>query len=157
MKYLVVILLLFVFSEYACTTPVATTSNTTSVQASEIEKEILDQVNRYRRTKGMVALTMNNEVNEEARQHSRNMATGSTPFGHDGFSARAKRLQGKITGFRGMAENVAYGQLSAKEVVADWISSPGHKINIEGNYTQTGIGVVANKKGVLYYTQIFVK
>lgn len=55
------------------------------------------------------------------------------------------------------AENVAYGQLSAKEVVKGWLNSPGHKKkNIEDNYTLTGIGVYTDKKGVIFFTQIFV-
>lgn len=124
---------------------------------SNIEDEILVQINQYRKTKGLPALKLNSEIITEARKHSRDMANNSVSFGHGGFSDRAKRLQGKISGFKAIAENVAYGQINASEVVKDWIKSPGHRVNIEGNYTQTGIGVIANKKGVLYYTQIFVR
>jgi uncharacterized protein YkwD len=47
--------------------------------------------------------------------------------------------------------------MSAKEVVEGWLNSPGHKRNIEGDFTLTGIGVAKNNKGIIYYTQIFTK
>jgi uncharacterized protein YkwD len=128
-----------------------------ATSGNTIEDEILVQINQYRKSKKLSALKLNTDIITEARKHSRDMANNSVAFGHGGFQDRAKRLQSKISGFKGVAENVAYGQRNATEVVAGWIASPGHKVNIEGNYTQTGIGVVANKKGVLYYTQIFVR
>lgn len=122
-----------------------------------IEDEIWRQVNEYRRSQKLPPLTLNNTIAGVARTHSLNMASLSVPFGHDGFNNRAKQLEQKIAGLRAVAEKVAFGQRTASEVVADWLSSPGHRANIVGNYTQTGIGVVANKKGVLYYTQMFVR
>jgi len=122
-----------------------------------MEESILELINQYRKSKGLGSLKMHIAISEESKKHSADMANNKVPFSHDGFNSRAKRLETKITGLRSVAENVAYGQRSAKEVVEDWIKSPGHKMNIEGNYTQTGIGIAANKKGVLYYTQIFVR
>jgi uncharacterized protein YkwD len=55
------------------------------------------------------------------------------------------------------AENVAYGQLSAKAVVDGWLKSAPHKKNIEGNYNLTGIGLAKDRKGVIYFTQIFLR
>ena len=57
----------------------------------------------------------------------------------------------------GAAENLAYGELSAEAVVKGWINSPGHKKNIEGNYTLTGIGTYQDAKGVIYFTQLFMR
>ena len=57
-----------------------------------------------------------------------------------------------------MAENVASGQRSAKEVVEGWMNSEGHRANIlQGNYTEIGIGVAKAANGALYYTQVFAK
>ena len=122
-----------------------------------MESDVLTLINKYRRGKGMSTLVMNNVVSEEARKHSLNMATGKVPFSHDGFNTRSKTITTKLPTIKSVAENVAYGQRSAQEVVNDWIKSPGHKQNIEGNYTQTGIGIVADSKGVLYYTQMFIR
>lgn len=122
-----------------------------------MEADVLTLINKYRQAKGLGELAMNDVVSEEARKHSENMAKGKVPFSHEGFNTRSKTITSKVPNVKGVAENVAYGQRSAQEVVADWIKSPGHKLNIEGNYKQTGIGIVADAKGVLYYTQMFVK
>lgn len=136
----------------------STTSTRTVISgAPSFEADVLALVNKYRKTKGLGPLQMHVAITEESRIHSYNMANNVVPFSHDGFNNRSKNLASKIPGLRSVAENVAFGQVTAKEVVDDWIKSPGHKKNIEGNYTQTGIGIVANKKGVLYYTQIFVR
>jgi uncharacterized protein YkwD len=55
------------------------------------------------------------------------------------------------------AENVAYGADDATEAVELWLRSAGHKKNIRGNFTHTGISVVRDSDGRLYFTQLFVK
>lgn len=134
-------------------------TNTGSVasSAAAFEDEVLVHVNKYRKSKGLAPLRMHDAIVEESRKHSYNMANNIVPFSHDGFNTRSKNLASRIPGMRSVAENVAYGQMSAREVVEDWIKSPGHRKNIEGNYTQTGIGIATSKKGVLYYTQMFVR
>lgn len=122
-----------------------------------MEADVLTLINKYRQAKGLSTFIANDIVAEEARKHSLNMSTGKVAFGHDGFSTRSKTITTKIPGTMGVAENVAYGQKSAQEVVNDWIKSTGHRHNIEGNYKQTGIGIVADKQGVLYYTQMFMR
>lgn len=133
------------------------TVSTSASSEVNMEEAIIELINKYRKSKGLGALKIHVAISEESQKHSSDMANNKVPFSHEGFNSRAKKLEAKIPGVRFVAENVAYGQRSAKEVVEDWIKSPGHKMNIEGNYTQTGIGVAANKKGVLYYTQIFVR
>ncbi len=131
--------------------------SSSSPKEVNMEASVLELINKYRASKGLKPLKMHAAISEESLRHSSDMASNKVPFSHEGFNSRAKRLEGKINGVKSIAENVAYGQRTAKEVVEDWIKSPGHKMNIEGNYTQTGIGIAANKKGVLYYTQIFVR
>ena len=46
---------------------------------------------------------------------------------------------------------------SARLVVEGWIASAGHRQNIEGDFTLTGIGAAAGRDGTRYFTQIFVK
>ena len=146
------------FTELRQTGEIKTRSVSTSASSEvSMEESILELINKYRASKGLGKLKMHSAITEESYKHSSDMANNKVPFSHDGFNTRAKRLGEKINGLKSVAENVAYGQRSAKEVVEDWIKSPGHKMNIEGNYTQTGIGIAANKKGVLYYTQMFVR
>ena len=136
---------------------VRTTVEERDVRIVAMEADVLTLINKYRRSKGLAIFKSNEIVAEEARKHSFNMATGKVGFGHDGFSTRSKTLTTKIPGTIGVAENVAFGQQSAQEVVNDWIKSTGHRHNIEGNYQQTGIGIVADNQGVLYYTQMFMR
>lgn len=151
-------LLLFSCSHYS--TPVSTSTNTEPVpvkSTSSIENGILANVNAYRRSKGLPDLRMIDAANQQAQIHSRNMASGKTAFGHDGFSQRVTNASNIIGRVSAAAENVAYGSETAREVVDGWIKSSGHRKNIEGNYNLTGIGVYANSRGVLYFTQLFLK
>jgi uncharacterized protein YkwD len=102
------------------------------------------------------ALESNSIIAEQAKKHSSNMASKKVAFSHDGFEERIKTITQKIGMSRASAENVAYGHLSAKEVVDVWLKSPGHRKNIEGKYTLTGIGFSRNADGTIYFTQIFI-
>ena len=118
--------------------------------------EILKYINEYRRKKGLPPLVMNAAMSAEALKHSENMAARRTSFGHNGFQHRVKRISSALNGFSGAGENVAMGSKTAREVVDNWLKSSMHKQNIEGAFNLTGIGVAADKKGTLYFTQIFV-
>lgn len=140
------------------TTTTATTASNTRVAANiapGIEEQILDLVNKYRKTRGLPALQYNYVIATIARQHTMNMATRKVAFGHGGFSARFKYITSHVPGASAVAENVAYGSQTAQEVVNEWLSSPGHKKNIEGNYRLSGIGVARDVQSRLYFTQIF--
>ena len=47
--------------------------------------------------------------------------------------------------------------MTSKQVIDAWLKSPAHKANIEGAFDYTGAGVAKDSRGVVYYTQIFVK
>ena len=127
------------------------------VSVLNMTNEILYYVNLHRKSIGRKALELNNVESSLAVQHSINMASYKTPFGHDGLNDRAKIISKRIGKISVAAENVASGDMSAKEVVEGWLNSPGHKRNIEGDFTLTGIGVAKNSKGIIYYTQIFTR
>ena len=123
---------------------------------AKLQQEVIDNVNRYRKTKGLMPLTMIPLIKAEASKHSKNMSDGRVAFGHDGFDGRADRLMRQIELSNAIAENVAYGKFSAQEVVNRWIQSPGHRKNIEGKFTLTGVGIVRRADGYLFFTQIFI-
>ncbi|MBS1917204.1 MAG: CAP domain-containing protein [Bacteroidetes bacterium] len=122
-----------------------------------MEKDILYYVNLHRKSVGLHPLQLNNIESSIAARHSYNMATGKTSFGHVGLRKRMNDISKQLGRITATGENVAYGQMSAKEVVEGWLNSPGHRRNIEGNFTLTGIGIARDKKGAIYYTQIFTK
>lgn len=127
------------------------------VSAERVERDILKYVNEYRRGIGLLPLQPIDAATSQAEKHSRDMATGRSAFGHDGFEQRVEAIKKSVGFISASAENVAYGNLDAKEVVKGWLNSPGHRKNIEGHYAQTGIGVYRDRKGVTYFTQIFIK
>lgn len=121
-----------------------------------MEKNILYYINEHRKSIGLPALIMLDVASEKAVEHSEDMAKRKTGFGHEGFESRVRYIASKAGTISAAAENVAYGQLSAREVVDGWLHSRGHKKNIEGNYDFTGIGLARDASGIIYFTQIFI-
>ena len=136
---------------FAANIPTRTTND------AGMQKEILHYINEYRTTHGLSRLTMIPAISQEATQHSIEMARHKIPFGHLKFNDRINRLYKKIKESNGGAENVAYNYKDAKEVVRQWLLSPGHRQNIRGHYNLTGIGIARDERGRIYYTQLFVR
>jgi uncharacterized protein YkwD len=104
------------------------------------------------------SLALDPRITQLARLHSAAMAAGRTPLGHEGFADRVETLS-RVMSCRRTAENVAFNQGyrdPAADAVHGWLASRGHRENIEGPYELTGIGVVSNAAGEVYFTQIFV-
>ncbi|ARG98901.1 SCP-like extracellular [Legionella micdadei] len=114
-------------------------------------------MNEYRAKHGLKPLKLDSLMSKEAAKHSRDMARHAIPFGHKNFDKRIHRIFAKIKQCQGGAENVAYNYKDGKDVVRNWLTSPGHRRNIVGNYNLTGIGLARDKKGKLYFTQIFLR
>lgn len=128
--------------------------------ASALERQMHDLVNRHRASRGHASLRWDDRVAAMAREHSQAMASGRRSFSHQGFEDRAARIRALLP-VRSIAENVAYDSRSGPElphqVVEGWIASPGHRQNIEGVFTVTGIGAAVADDGIRYFTQIFVQ
>ena len=140
-------------------TPSSGSATTSAPTEAALEQQTHAKINDYRTSKGLAAMTWNEVIAEQARQHSKNMASGATAFGHDGFSARTSAISQTIS-WASAAENVAMASATsdpAATVVNEWLNSSGHKANIEGNYNLTGIGVARASNGSVYVTQIFIK
>jgi uncharacterized protein YkwD len=136
--------------------PIIRVAQSTTINTNTLERAIFTQINKYRASNGMSPLVRNAKIDNQARTHSQNMANGTVPFSHQDFSNRVKSIG---IAYNGAAENIAYNQGykdPATQAVQGWLKSPGHKKNIEGNYSQTGIGVAVNTKGEIYFTEIFI-
>jgi uncharacterized protein YkwD len=123
--------------------------------AKGLTDDILKYTNDFRKANGLRKLEMRNDLNSIAQKHSEDMASGRRSFGHDGFKQRTNKVE-KIFKTCTVAENVAYGADNAKEAITLWKKSSGHRQNLLGNYKYIGIGTARNKRGIIYYTQIFV-
>ncbi|MCF2873850.1 MULTISPECIES: CAP domain-containing protein [unclassified Tenacibaculum] len=127
--------------------------NLISGENATITQQIHKLVNQHRASIGKSELTLNNEVSVIALKHTKYMI-GISKINHDMFDDRFKEMQ-NLDNAKSAAENVASHQKTAEEVVNAWLNSSGHRKNIEGNYTHTGIGVEKNSAGHYYFTQLF--
>jgi len=123
---------------------------------TDYDKQMLDTINAHRIGKGLTALVHNDFLWQIANEHTENMANGDVPFGHSGATERSDRIKLQL-GNGSVAENVAANKGTITEVVESWLTSTGHKSNMEGNYALTGLSAVQSKDGTWYYTQIFFK
>lgn len=128
----------------------APTENTTN-----IVQDVLSQTNQFRKSKGLSGLIMRDELNSIAQKHSADMASGRVGFGHGGFNKRNAQVTKEMNPITSFAENVAYGASTGKAVVDMWKNSTGHRRNMLGRYKYVGIGIAKDKKGRIFYTQIF--
>ena len=122
----------------------------------EFSNNILQAINSYRDKIGLAPLVFDSSfASAYAVDHTLYMITRNR-ISHDNFYERSLALmQSPIVNT--VAENVARGYSSAEDVVKAWLSSPNHKKNIEGDYTHTGIGVLKNRDGIYYVTQLFYR
>lgn len=130
-----------------------------SPAADESVRKVHDQINAYRRSKGLEPLALDPFLTTVASEHSRNMAEGKAEFGHEGFEGRARAIREQVT-YSGVAENVGMNMGKPdpeSAVVEGWINSPEHLKNIRGEFDLTGIGKAKREDGRIYYTQIFLK
>lgn len=121
------------------------------------QRDILKYTNQYRDRQGLPRVELDQTACRLALQHSRDMAARRSGFGHGGFLKRTDRLK-SVYG-RGIAtgENVAYGKVSARQVVDLWIQSARHRRNLKGRFNKVGIGVAYDRQGVAFVTQLFVR
>ncbi|GMN09675.1 hypothetical protein MTsPCn9_17180 [Croceitalea sp. MTPC9] len=123
--------------------------------ASTVEKEVLDIVNSHREEMGLNKLEFSNDTHKYANEHTDYMIAKGK-ISHDNFNERANSISNE-TGATIVKENVAKNYPKAEQALNGWLNSNSHKKTIEGDFTHTTISVKADKKGKLYYTQLFFK
>jgi uncharacterized protein YkwD len=103
--------------------------------------QLLALVNDRRRTAGVPPLPANARLTAAAQGWAEAMARSGV-LGHGDFVGRIR-----AAGYLGMvlSENVAAGQQTAADVVADWMASPGHRANLLNlSFTDVGFGRAGN-------------
>jgi uncharacterized protein YkwD len=124
-----------------------------------LEAELLAGINRERKRRGRVALAADERLTAAARAHSLDMA-GRGFFDHTGSdgSQVGDRISAQGYAWRLYAENIACGQASASEVIADWMASRGHRKNLlSREVEQVGVGLAAREDSPckVYWTAVF--
>ncbi len=129
---------------------------TASYQYNEDELVLFDAINSYRESKGLNPLQPVEYVSYKSEQHNEYMIS-KNEINHDFFQERSQNIMA-VLGASKVNENVAYNYSTANSVLNAWLNSPGHKANIEGNFTHFGASIRINPEtGKKYYTNIFLK
>jgi uncharacterized protein YkwD len=133
-----------------------------AVIATSLELQTFELVNVERARQGLRPLVWDAELTHMARLHSENMARQNF-FNHqapDGQGLRERSRASGISGFKRLAENLAYNKGfadAASCAVVGWMHSEGHRDHIlDGEFTRSGIGIARSADGRVYFTQVFV-
>lgn len=122
-----------------------TTSGLRDVE--RIRAEMLAEVNAVRRKAGVPPVQLNRDLQEAAQAHAEDMLARGY-FAHRSPSGTTVRERARKAGYdwRAIGENIAEGQRSVEEVMATWMTSPGHRKNIlSPNFKELGIGLTAGR------------
>jgi len=127
-----------------------------SAEDNDFEARVLDLVNAERAKYGLAPVRYNDALDSAAEKHATHMA-GVGRMAHDGIGDGDPGSRVRAEGFGdAWGENVAAGQTSPEQVVAEWMASPGHRRNIlDPNYRQLGVAYTAAANGRTYWAQEF--
>ncbi|OXA75819.1 Cysteine-rich secretory protein family protein [Flavobacterium aquidurense] len=128
----------------------------TNYTYNDSELETMQLINDYRLRIGLNALQIINHISYKCQEHNAYMIEKNV-VDHNDFDARSENMM-KVLGAKNVGENVAYNYKTSEAVLQAWLESPGHKQNIEGNFTHFGLSVTTDPAtGKKYYTNIFVR
>jgi len=136
--------------------------NTTYVEATEIEKLVLDEVNKQRKLHGLVACIFSPQAKEMSKYHAIYLSDYNSELSHDepndvknfielSFEERAdKFLKGKDVGECAQDNSLTnfnnvpnWNNVISKEIVTRWMNSPRHKaIMLNPNYRYFAVSVL---------------
>jgi uncharacterized protein YkwD len=125
------------------------------VELSADEKAVIELTNAERKKVGLPPLVPHDKLMRMARGHSQNMARKQVA-GHD-LDGKGTSDRGRDVGYPGeVGENVGAGQRGSAEAMRDWLKSKGHRENLlEKMYSEIGVGVADDSRGLRYWTQVF--
>ncbi len=153
----------FMFTLISCssndtedTTPVARPQLVQDFNYNTDELQLADLINQYRVSLGLNPLQLINHVSYKSEEHTQYMIAKKS-VNHDQFAERSENIM-EVLGAVKVNENVAYNFMTSAAALNAWLNSPGHKANIEGNFTHFGISIKEDPTtGKKYYTNIFIK
>ncbi|MDA6072511.1 CAP domain-containing protein [Flavobacterium sp. AC] len=128
----------------------------TNYSYNDSELETMKLINDYRLSIGLNALEKINHISFKCEEHNKYMIANNV-VDHNDFTSRSNNIV-SVLGAKKVGENVAYNYKTSEAAVRAWLDSPGHKENIEGDFTHFGLSVTTDPKtGKKYYTNIFAK
>lgn len=136
-----------------------------TIGTDPVIKKILDDTNAHRATHGLPPLKLHPSLNKVAGNWAYRMHQTCDPDNWRSSFFHNTKEEGSPTnywelyppGWTGAAENIAAGS-TYETVVSKWIGSAPHHKNIDGNYTDIGIGYYFGTNCYQrYYVQNFAK
>jgi len=128
----------------------------TNFDYSAEETDFANRINNYRVSVGLNTLEIVNHISYKSLEHNSYMITNNV-VNHDYFDSRANNII-QVLGAVRVGENIAYNFSTPNAAINAWKNSPGHKANLEGDYTHFGVSIKINpENGKKYYTNMFMK
>lgn len=126
--------------------------------AERWQADVLSLVNQERAAAGLPALARSETLERQAEGFACELAYYDF-FDHENpvtGSTLADRAEQYGYDYRLLGENLAAGQPTPEQAVAEWMNSPGHRANIlnEG-FTELGVGVITGGTYGVYWVQEF--
>jgi uncharacterized protein YkwD len=118
--------------------------------------EVVRSHNRLRAEAKLPALAVSSKLQAAAERHARDMAARDrmTHKGGDG-SNPIERIKATGYPYRRAGENIAAGRLTIERLMKGWMSSPHHKRNILGSFSQIGVACATGESGKRYWCVTF--
>jgi uncharacterized protein YkwD len=141
---------------YADDVPLATAPAAAPVPADLLTSQVVTMTNQLRGAAGCGQLDVDQDLIVASERQSWYMAE-TRDFGHIGWGGSTFITRARVAGYEQPAgENIAWGYLTADEVMAAWMASPGHRANILNCATKSiGAGVTYAADGTPYYAEVF--
>jgi uncharacterized protein YkwD len=99
-------------------------------------RAIVHELNVARHAHGLPSLRTSAPLRRTADRFTRAMLAGHF-FDHRGFASRAANVP-----FHTVGETLAWSEApSARQIVTDWLNSPGHRAIVLGRFRAVGVGV----------------
>ena len=136
-----------------------------AVVDAQAEQQVVEFLNAERRQNGLSELRASTELADAARFHARDLAEDDY-LEHDSYDRSGGRLVKScewservlrfVPGTRQLAENIAAGAETPREVVDGWMGSSVHRHNMLGAaYTRVGVGYWTGGRGGFYWVADF--
>jgi uncharacterized protein YkwD len=127
-----------------------------TAEDSSYEARVLQLINVERARYGLGAVSYDRRLDAADESHNAQQAATGT-MAHEGIGDADPAARIQATGFRqAWGENVAAGQRSPEQVVAEWMASPEHRRNIlDPTYRLMGVSYTTAANGRTYWAQEF--
>lgn len=127
-----------------------------AVPEAALMSQVVTRTNQLRHAHGCGQLGVDHGLIDASVRQSYYMAS-TQRFGHRGPGGSTFVARARAAGYAQPAgENIAWGYVTADQVVGAWMASPRHRANMLNCAARSiGTGVVYALDGIPYYTEVF--